>query len=74
MIGMNQLSDSRRRRHTKPRQTKPAPSNASDGGSGVATSVITTSPLPVWKSARRIWSMPASNEPPQAPGATQSWI
>ena len=30
--------------------------------------MITTSPLPVWKSATRIWFLPTSKEPPPPPG------
>jgi hypothetical protein len=45
-----------------------------DAGSGTAaaSSVITTSPLPVWKSATRIWSVPASREPP--PPVNDGWM
>jgi hypothetical protein len=60
------LRRSRRRRCQIAAKLKPAPSSAIDAGSGTAatSSVITTSPLPVRKSATRIWFAPASKEPP----------
>jgi hypothetical protein len=61
-LPISQVSGRRRRRNAA-KLSRPAPSSAIDAGSGTATSVITTSPLPVWKSATRIWSVPASNRP-----------
>jgi len=72
LVHRNGLGPGRRPRlrHTTARPRRLAPSSAMDAGSGIAagTSVITTSPLPVWKSASRIRSVPASNEPPPPPG------
>jgi MFS family permease len=61
--------DRPRRRRTTMTPARPTPSNATEAGSGTAaaTSVMMTSPSPVWKSATKIWSVPASKDPPPPP-------